>query len=544
MTRSAIDRAGGHWLPRAATLRRSAALALCAVGATFALAQPAPSAVATQPQVVGADSPAPLAARPTALLDPKDIAIAVKLRATALGGSEGYLIAEALTTEVGPRMAGSPGDARAVAWARAKFEELHFDRVWVQPVTYTRWVRRSEHAEVLSPFPQLLHVRALGYSKGTDGQPIDAEVVEYTTLAALEAARPEDVRGRIVFIGNRMQREKDGSGYGVAVTARSGGAAVAARLGAVALLIRSIGTDNARLPHTGMGLSLTDALADAERVAAAPHSASGLPLIETPIPAAALSNPDADLLSHMLERSVPVRVRLALDVGLDGETQSHNVIGEITGGARRDEIVLAGAHLDSWDVGTGALDDAAGIGITAGAAFAIKRLGITPARTIRVVAFANEEQGVWGGHAYAAEAQRKGEKHVFVGESDFGAGSIYELRAGVAANMLPLVRAIAAELGPIGVKWSDRKDGAGSDVAPLIEQGTPWFALAQDGTTYFDFHHTDNDTLDKIDKASIDQNVAAWSALLWLAANVDADYGRAPPTVPATTPNVPAAPKQ
>lgn len=465
----------------------------------------------------------------TRILEPSDVAKAVKLRDRTRAGSEGYLIVESLTTEVGPRMAGSANDARAVAWARAKFEELGFDRVWVQPVTYPKWVRRSERAEVLAPYPQPLHVRALGYSRGTGDQPLEADVVEYTTLAALAAADAEDVRGRIVYIGNRMQRERDGSGYGIAVVARSGGADIAAKLGAVALLIRSIGTDNARLPHTGMGLSLSTALADPERLAAAPRSASGLPLFETPIPAAALSNPDADLLSHMLERSQPVRLRLALDVGLDGEVQSHNVIGELTGSTRANEIVLAGGHLDSWDVGTGALDDAAGIGITAAAVYAIRKHGYTPERTIRVVAFANEEQGVWGGRAYAAESKRKGEKHVLVGESDFGAGRIYELRAGVSPEAKPLMREIAAVLSAIGVEWSDLPGGSGSDVAPLIEQGVPWFALMQDGSTYFDYHHTDNDTLDKVDKASMDQNVTAWATLLLLAANTDADFGRAPP---------------
>lgn len=484
--------------------------------------------------------PAPFVA---AVLKPADIAIAVKLRDRLLRGSEAFLIAESLTTEVGQRMAGSANDARAVAWAQAKFKELKFDKVWVQPVAYPKWVRRSESAHVLAPFPHSLSVHALGYSKGTGAAPLEAEVVEYSTLAALEAARSEDVRGRIVYIGNRMERLRDGSGYGKAVTARSGGATIAAKLGAVALLIRSIGTDNNRLPHTGMGLSLSTVLADAERVAAAPRSASGLPLIETEIPAAAISNPDADLLSRLLERGRPVRIRLALDVGLEGEAHSHNVIGELTGSTRGDEIVLAGAHLDSWDLGTGALDDAAGIGITAAAVFHIGKLKERPARTLRVVAFANEEQGIWGGKAYAEAALKAGEKHVLVGESDFGADRVYALRAGTGLEAQSVMREIAAALAPIGVEWSDTPGSAGGDVTPLVTQGVPWFSLAQDGSTYFDHHHTDNDTIDKIDKQSIDQNTAAWAALLWLAANADVDFGRAPapPTAPATPAPLPTA---
>ena len=417
------------------------------------------------------------------VLKPADIAIAVKLRDRLVQGSEAFLIAESLTSEVGPRMAGSANDARAVAWAQAKFKELKFDKVWVQPVTYPKWVRRSESAEVLAPFPQSLRVNALGYSKGTGATPIEAEVVEYSTLAALQAAHADDVRGRIVYIGNRMERYRDGSGYGLAVTARSGGATVASKLGAVALLIRSIGTDNNRLPHTGMGLSLSTALADSERVAAAPRSASGLPLIETEIPAAAISNPDADLLSHLLERGRPVRIRLALDVGLDDEAHSHNVIGELTGTTRRDEIVLAGAHLDSWDLGTGALDDAAGIGITAAAVFHIGKLQDRPARTLRVVAFANEEQGIWGGKAYAEAALKAGEKHVLVGESDFGADRVYALRAGTGSEAQPVMREIAAALAPVGVEWSDAPGAPGSDITALVAQGMPWFVLAQDGST-------------------------------------------------------------
>ncbi len=480
--------------------------------------------------------PAPPPTEP--VLKSADIAAAVKLRDRLVRGSEAFLIAESLTTEVGARMPGSPNDARAVAWAQAKYRELGFDKVWVQPVTYPKWLRRSESAEVIAPFPHSLAVRALGYSKGTGAAPIEAEVVAFSTLAALQAASAEDVRGRIVYIGNRMERLRDGAGYTPAVTARSEGSTAAARLGAVALLIRSIGTDNNRFPHTGMGLSLTTALADAERVAAAPKSASGLPLIETEIPAAALSNPDANLLSRLLERGRPVRIRLALDVGLDGEVHSHNVIAEITGSTRPDEIVLAGAHLDSWDLGTGALDDAAGIGITAGAVFAIGKLDRKPARTLRVVAFANEEHGIWGGKAYAAAALAAGEKHVLVGESDFGAGRVYALRAAAGAGGIRVMREIAQVLAPLGVEWTDTAGTAGPDLTALVAQGVPWFSLAQDGTTYFDYHHTDNDTLDKIDKQAIDQNTAAWAALLWLAANADVDFGVAvaPPAAPAPPP--------
>jgi hypothetical protein len=183
-------------------------------------------------------------------LSAQAIANAARLRADGLAGSGAFAIVESLTTEVGPRMAGSPGDAAAVAWAQAKFKALGYDRVYTQPVTFTAWRRRHERAEVLAPFPQPLHVTALGHTVGTGATPLEAEVVEFATLDALKAAPEGSLAGKIAYIANRMERKKDGSGYGPAVAAR-GGASEAARKGASALLIRSIGTDHDRLPHTG-----------------------------------------------------------------------------------------------------------------------------------------------------------------------------------------------------------------------------------------------------------------------------------------------------
>src|SRR5687768_316996 len=195
-----------------------------------------------------------------------------------------------------------------------------------------------------------------------------------------------------------MARSKDGSGYGAAVDVRSHGAHEAAKLGAVAIVIRSIGTDSHRFPHTGSGVS-SDVLTDPHWASSVGKTASGLPVVATPIPALALSNPDADLLSRVLERSRPVRLRLDVEAGYDGEYTSHNVIGELTGSEHPDEVVVIGGHLDSWDLGTGAIDDGAGVALTMAAATTIKRIA-RPKRTIRVVAWANEEQGLYGGRAY------------------------------------------------------------------------------------------------------------------------------------------------
>jgi len=326
---------------------------------------------------------------------------AAQLRDIALADDTGWKIAESLTTEVGPRMAGSDADARAVAWAKAKFAELGFDKVWTEPVTFPKWERRGQHAEVVGAHAQPLVVSALG---GSAGGTIEAEVVRFPDLESLQAAAPGSLAGRIAFVDYRMERARDGHGYGKGSRVRGAGPSAAIEAGAAAFLMRSAGTDNHRFAHTGMT-----------------RYAEGL----DPIPAAALSNPDADQLARLLALDPATRVRLALDCGWDGEYTSQNVIGEITGSSRPDEVVLIGGHLDSWDEGTGAIDDAAGIGVSMAAARMVAELPVRPARSIRVVAFANEEQGLHGGFAYARAHAGELAKHTIVSESDFGAGRIY-----------------------------------------------------------------------------------------------------------------------
>jgi hypothetical protein len=439
-------------------------------------------------------------------LSAKAIANAEKLRDQGVAGSDAFAITESLTTEVGPRMAGSPADARAVEWAKAKFKALGFDRVTTEPVTFVAWRRRHESAEVLAPFPQPLHVTALGHTVGTGATPLEAEVVEFATLDALKAAPDASLGGRIAYISNRMERKKDGSGYGPAVMAR-GGASEAAKKGASALVIRSIGTDHDRMPHTG-----------------AQHYAEGA----RQIPAAALSNPDADLLSNMLRRGQPVRIRLDLDVGEAETVTSYNVIGEITGRDKRKEAVIIGGHLDSWDLGTGAIDDGAGVAITMAAGALIGRLDRAPRRTVRVIAYANEESGLIGGKQYA-DAHAADMASIQLGaESDFGAGRVYALRAGVDPLAWPVIERIGAVLAPLGIVVEKDLGGPSSDIGPLVAKRAPWAQLAQDGTDYFDYHHTANDTLDKIEPAALDQQAAAYAVLAYLAAETDLDFGQSP----------------
>lgn len=430
---------------------------------------------------------------------------AESLRAANDTGTSAYAIVESLTTEVGPRMAGSPAYDRAVVWAQAKFKALGYDKVTLQPVTYPVWERRRESATVLSPYPQTLAVITLGGSVGTGGKPLQAEVVEFATLADLKAAPDGSLAGKIAYISNRMSRSKDGSGYSPAVSARGAGASEAAKKGAVAFVLRSIGTDTDRLPHTGQ-------MRYAEGVAK--------------IPAAALSNPDADLLSNMLRRGKPVTLALDLDVGLTGSKTEYSVIGEITGREKPEEVVVIGGHLDSWDPGTGAIDDGAGVAITMAAGQLIGQLKRAPRRTIRVVAFANEEQGLYGGRAYAEANKDKVAAHQIVAESDFGAGRIYAFRAGTGPDALPVLAKIGEMLAPLGIAYETTGGGAGPDVGPIARLGAPWAQLAQDGTDYFDYHHTANDTLDKIDAKALDQQAAAYAVMAYLAAESEVDFGR------------------
>lgn len=440
-------------------------------------------------------------------LSAKAIAQAAAMRDSAQKDSPAYAIVESLTTEIGPRLAGSEAYDRATVWAQEKFKALGYDKVWLQPVSFPVWQRHAESGRIISPFPQKLQLTALGGSIASQG-PLRAEVVEFSSLQALEAADENVLKGKIAFVNYTMQRAKDGSGYGAASAVRRTGAGVAARKGAVALIIRSVGTDSDRLPHTGM-MRYDD----------------GTPKI----PAAALSVPDALLLGNMLKRGKPVQVEINLDTGFTGSKTEYNVIGEITGREKPGEVVIIGGHLDSWDLGTGAIDDGAGVAITMAAGYHIGQLKTPPKRTIRVIAFANEEQGLYGGKAYADAMKDQMAKHQIGAESDFGAGRIYALQAGVDDASWPLIAQIGNVLAPLGILTEKTGGGPGPDIGASAELGMPWAELAQDGTDYFDYHHTANDTLDKISPDAMAQQAAAYAVLAYLAAESDVKIQPAKP---------------
>jgi len=311
------------------------------------------------------------------------------------------------------------------------------------------------------------------------------------------------------MVNQRMVRAQDGAGYGAVVRARALGPIEAAKRGAIAFVLRSVATDSRRSPHTG-----------ATRYAAG----------KVPIPAFALSVPDADQIERLNALGEKVRLHLFSSASYNTETHSQNIIGDIRGSERPDEVIVLGAHMDSWDLGTGAIDDAAGGAIITAAAKLIGDLPGKPRRTIRVVLFGSEEipqpgDQKLGGPSYVAARQADLGKHIITGESDFGADRVYAVALPPGSFESPFGLSLMRVLTPIGVLASKASSrDAGTDVDPMVEAGVPSFLLLQDGTRYFDLHHSADDTLDKIDRAQLDQNVAAWVSLVYLAAQSDVDF--------------------
>lgn len=424
----------------------------------------------------------------------------VALRDAALSDNLAWEITEGLTTEVGQRLAATEAEARARAWAVKKLTALGFKNVHVETYKMPLWERGIETAEVLGASSQKLAIAALGNSGSTGPKPIEAEVVFFPTLADLQAAPAEAVKGKIVYVSNAMTPTQDGSQYGYYGGARRAGPNIASTKGAAAILIRSIGTDYHRNPHTGVTSWAKDV---------------------KPIGAAALSLPDADQLERLLKRG-PVRLRVQITAGMKGEAESGNVIADVPGSDPSAGIILVGGHLDSWDLGTGAIDDASGVAITTAAAKRIMDAG-QPKRTIRVVWFGAEEPGGFGGAAYAKA--HANERHVLAQESDFGADRVWKFETNLPAGAKPIADRLATVLAPLGISRGRGTAHGGTDVGPVINTGVGVIDLSQSGLRYFDYHHTPDDTLDKIDPAQLRQNVAAWTAMLAVTANAPEDIG-------------------
>lgn len=421
----------------------------------------------------------------------------------ALVDDRAYDILESLTTEIGPRPGGSQAEARARDWGVAKLKSLGFKNVRVETFDMPAWTRISESAEIVSPFPQQLVIAALGQSPSTPEGGLEAEVVRFRTLPELQAAPIDGFEGKIIFVDEPMARTQNGSGYVTAVAKRSQAAIEAEKRGAVAALIRSAGTDSHRNPHTGGSVPGGRSLA--------------------PVPAAALTNPDADQLARAMARADgPVTLRLNIQTEWREDAVSGNVIGEIPG--KTDELIVIGGHIDSWDNAPGAIDDASGVAITTAAAKLIDELPGKPTRTIRVVMWGAEEVGIFGGRAYTEAHKDELDKHIIAAESDFGAGEIYRFNTRFGEDSLAKAKPMANALRRLAITPGDNNAFGGADIIGLRNAGVPVVTLAQSGWDYFDLHHTPDDTLDKVDPEKLQQNVAAWAAFIYMASEMDGDF--------------------
>lgn len=408
-----------------------------------------------------------------------------------------------LSTDIGQRLAGTPAAIRARNWALNELGRAGLVNVHAEAFPMTAWLRGAETAEVMQKTRQALAVTALGGSVATPPGGITAEIALFRTYAELLAAPVGSLKGKVAVVTQRMIRAEDGGGYRAANPIRRHGPSEAAKRGAVAYLLRSLGTDNHRLPHTG-ALNYDDA---------APR-----------IPAAALSNPDADQLERLAAHGAPVRLKLVLTPSEHPDAQGWNVVGEVEGRDKPDEIVLIGAHLDSWDLGTGATDDGAGDAIVATVGRLLAALPEHPRRTVRVVLFGAEEMN-YSGPAYAAAHKDEAPRIALAAEADFGARKVYAVQLPAAVMKSGFAATLGDVLVPAGAILDNRPSlFGGDDVAGLQALGVPVASLRQNGLDYFDTHHTADDTLDKIDPAELAQAAAAWTALGYLAADCDVDF--------------------
>ena len=406
-----------------------------------------------------------------------------------------YEFVAGLTSEVGQRLAGSEAEARGRAWAAERLKALGFKGVVIEPAVTRAYVRGTDKARLVSPVPQALAVTALGFSAATPDAGIEADVVYFASLADLKAAAAGSLAGKIVLLDHALKAAQDGSGYGPYGQARREGPAVASTKGAAGIVIRSIGTDSHRNPHTG---------------------GTNFPAGVKPIPAGAVSNPDADMLVRLIGKGKALRLSLTLTGKTAESLPTGNVIGDLPGRNPALPPILVACHLDSWDLGTGAVDDGAGCAIVTAAALKAQSGGQT-LRTIRVLMAGAEEIGAAGGAAYA---KAHPEPHALAMESDSGADRVWRTELKFAPANAALADKVAAALAPLGIVRGKGSVEGGADVdAVIAAQKLAVIDLNQDATHYLDLHHTPDDTLDKIDPAALAQNVDAWAAVLGVVAN-------------------------
>jgi acetylornithine deacetylase/succinyl-diaminopimelate desuccinylase-like protein len=441
-----------------------------------------------------------------AAVPPDDRALvktAKALRTAALQDDTAYKLTETIVTEFGPRAMGSESQHRASRWAADELKAMGFDRVSIESFPVSGWFHGADSAAVTSPFPQPLVVASLGGSAPTPEGGLEAEIAVFKTYEDMLAAPQGALSGKIAVVTQAMPRFDSGDGYFDMGRIRSSGAIEAAKRGAVSFLMRSLSTAMTRSPHTG-GMRYSD---DVPK-----------------IPAAALAPPDAAALERMVEHNQPVRVRLAIaPTQAESPVQAQNVVADIVGSDRPDEIVLIGAHIDSWGTTPGALDNASGVAIVMSAARLIKEKVGNPRRTIRIVIFGAEEFGGASGRAYADAHGEERDSYVMASESDSGAAYVQEIKLPGKAASHAFGKTFASLIEPLGTRLSlEPSSYGGVDVNRL--SGVPLVSVRADLTDYFDVHHGDDDTLDKVDPEDIRRSVATWATLVYLASESDVDF--------------------
>ena len=426
----------------------------------------------------------------------------------ALRDSAAYQRLARLTDAFGPRHSGSLALERSLDWIVEEMKSDGLENVRKEPVTVTDWTRGTESLELLSPRRRPMRMLGLGRSVSTPSGGIRATVLVVRSFAELRA-RADDARGRIVLYNVPFDTTVHPfTGYGRTVIYRAVGADSASAVGAVAVLVRSVTPHSLNTPHTG---------------AMAPYDTSGR---LRRIPAAAVTVEDAEMLQRMQDRGdrIEVRLRMSAKTSLIG-ARSYNVVGEIRGSEKPDEIIVMGGHIDSWDVGQGAVDDAGGCVATWEALRLIKELGIRPKRTIRVVLWTNEEIGLAGANAYRDEHMGQMDKHVLAMESDNGVFRPLAVQVGAGEGGIEMMQSIVSLLGDVGVD-SARTGGPQADISPLYALGVPVASIATDATKYFWYHHSDSDMADKIDPADLAKNVAIFAVIANTVANMEGVFPR------------------
>ena len=444
-------------------------------------------------------------AKPVKQYPPELVNELAALREAALADEYAYRQVAHLTENIGARPSGSPQAQAAVNYVAEELRKLGLE-VRLEEARVPHWIRGIETAELVE-YPgqaagtkQKIVLTALGGSTPTSADGLTADVVVVNNFDELKNLGRQKVAGKIVLFNTRFDKEKAAAGfageaYGEAVLYRAKGAKAAAELGAVASLVRSVGGADYRLPHTGWG------------------EPAG-------IPAGAVTSEDADLIAHLAAQG-NVRMHLVLTSGNGPEVLSHNVVADLKGSEHPEQVVIVSGHLDSWDLGTGAIDDAAGVAVAMETAELIQRLHLHPKRTIRVIAWMDEENGGHGHDAYAAAHKTEFVNHVAAIESDFGAAHPLGFDAKISSNALPWLKPAQDILRSFGANLIKvTNDSPGADIAPLAKAGIPAFGIMQDGRTYFNYHHTAADTLDKIVPRELRENAAAMAVMGYALANL------------------------